>query len=200
MNSKSKIILPREYLSWSQMSLFKRSPEQYRRYYILGEERGTTPEMEYGKRLADVLEKGDDGKDILISGLYSLLPKYKIPEKELTAEAGGIKLLGKLDSYNPETHDFYEYKTGKVPWTKRRADNHGQLTFYAMLIYLNYKVLPKMKLIWAETEWDNGEIIATGRIKEFPTKRSLADILRFMADIQKIAKKISIMYKKELNI
>lgn len=199
MNSKTKtLLLPRQYLSWSQMSLYEWNPEQYRKIYILGEERTTTPEMEYGKRLATILEKGDDGKDILISGLYHLLPKYKIAEKELTAEMSGIKLLGLLDSYDPKTHNFYEYKTGKE-WTQRKVDNHGQLTFYAMLIYLNYKILPKMKLIWVETEWKNGEIIATGRIKGFSTERTLVDILRFIARVKKTAMDISEMYRKELD-
>ena len=200
MNLKTKkLLLPRNYLSWSQVSLYEYSPEQYRRDYILGEERTITPAMEYGKKLATILEKGDDEKDILITGLFHLLPKYKVAEKELTAEMSGIKLLGKLDSYDPKTHNFYEYKTGKK-WTQRRVDNHGQLTFYSMLIYLNYKILPKMKLIWVETENKEGEIQATGKIKEFETERTLPDILKFMAKIKKVAQAISAMYRKELKI
>lgn len=195
----NKILIPKGYLSWSQLSLFERSPKEYKRIYILGEEQRTSRAMEYGSKLADVLENGDDGEDVLISSLYSLLPKYKTMEKKIEAETGGIKILGKLDTYCPKTHNFREYKTGKIPWTQRKVDNHGQITFYAMLIFLAYKKIPKdIELIWAETEYIDGEIQATGRIKTFKTKRTLIDIMKFMARVGKVAKQINEIYKKSI--
>jgi hypothetical protein len=54
---------------------------------------------------------------------------------------------------NSKTKDFYEIKTGVSKWTQKRANEHLQLHFYAMGIYLEYKVVPKVvKLIWIETE------------------------------------------------
>jgi len=59
----------------------------------------------------------------------------------------GIKLLGYLDSFDPKELNIYEYKTGKK-YTQGMANKLGQLDFYALLVYLKYKKLPKsIKLI-----------------------------------------------------
>jgi len=195
-----ELLLPRGYLSWTQLNTFERSPKQYYKHYILGEPSFENDAMRFGKKLADALEGNDAGDDETITMLCSLLPKYKTMEKELDAITGDIKILGKIDNFNNRNKAFKEYKTGMVKWTQPKVDKHGQLLFYATLIYLTYGIIPpKIELVWAETKRDeDGQIYATGRIEVFERKIKLVDILKFMARICKTAKGISRMYQDEI--
>ena len=121
-------------------------------------------------------------------------------EKELESITGGVHILGKIDNFNSRSKAFKEYKSGTVPWTQRKVDKHGQLLFYAVLIYLIYGVIPpKIELVWAETKRDEyGVTYGTGRIEVFERKIELRDILKFMARIKKGATGISRMYQEEI--
>jgi len=195
-----EILLPRGYLSWTQLNTFERSPKQYYKHYILGEPSFVNDAMIFGKKLADALEGKDAGDDESITMLVALLPKYKVMEKELKAVIRGVNIMGKIDNFEPRKNPFKEYKSGMVKWTQAKVDKHGQLLFYATLIYLVYGVIPpKIELVWAETKRDDqGEIYGTGRIEVFERKIKLVDILKFMARIHKVAKGISRMYQEEI--
>ena len=82
MKLSKEILLPKGYISWSQLNLFERSPKQYRKHYILGEPSFINDAMVYGKKLADALEGNDAGDDETITMLVELLPKYKVMEKK----------------------------------------------------------------------------------------------------------------------
>lgn len=195
-----EILLPRGYISWSQLNLFEKNPKQYYKHYILGEPGFENAAMRYGKKLADALEGNDAGDDETITTLVALLPKYRVMEKKLDAVIGEVKITGKIDNFEPRKKPFKEYKSGMVKWTQSKVDKHEQLLFYATLIYLVYGVIPpKIELVWAETKKDDqGEIYGTGRIEVFERKIDLKDILVFMARIKKVAKGISRMYQEEI--
>lgn len=94
------------------------------------------------------------------------------------------------------TKDFYEYKTGKIKWTQNKAQNHLQMKFYAMLIFLAYGVrLSKASLIWIETFKDtDGKIKPTGHVEKFDITITLKDIMETMALTSKVAKEIEIAW------
>src|SRR3990167_2427576 len=174
-----KIKTPREYLSWSQMNLFERNPELYREVYIEGREIYSTPALETGKNLATALENGGSD-DAMIEHLRRFLPSYQKVEYEIKAKLGEINLLGKLDGFNPRKKIIGEIKTGKK-FTQKMVDTNGQLTFYALLVWLKYKTLPEIYLHWCKS--NNGEL--TGEIKTFKTQRSQLDLMKFIPRIKK---------------
>lgn len=187
----------REYISWSQLQLFEKSPEQYRDVYILGQDILVTRRILLGREVADRMAEEGEAMDEDINFLKVFLPDY--PEKEFPIEADleGIKLLGKLDGFNPKKLVIGELKTG-AKWTQKMADKHGQLTFYALLVWLKYGKLPKIFLHWAETaEDDFGEIYLTRRIVTFKTKRTLAQVILFSSRIRKANKGIKDLWKQE---
>lgn len=200
----SKILLPKGYLSWSQIDLWNRSPQQYIDTYILGKERFINKEMIFGKNVADAIETGEtDNKNI-----RSILPKitrYAVAEYDLKAEIktdeGVIPLIGKADTaQDPPSEGLREYKTGKHPWTQKRADNHGQITLYALMVYNREKKLPqKIHLDWLETIEKNGEIELTGRIVSFETQRSMGDLIEMMTLVKRTASGISSAFNNLLN-
>ena len=175
---------PKGYLSWSQLSLFEKDPNLYYQVYIEGLNQFRTKYLELGKRMAEDLERGfDEEHDPLFEMIIVFLPSYPEREYEVRGVFDNIPLLGKLDGWNEKTMTIGEYKTGKK-WTQAMADNTGQLTFYAFLIWLKYGKLPKkIFLHWARTDEDmEGNLFLTGEIKTFSTERTMKDIILFRSE------------------
>ncbi len=199
---KKYLQLPRGYLSQSQVALWLRNPEQYKKLYFDGRDelRFTNPGMNYGKLVADALEHQTETGDLLTDAAMLLLPKYDIRDEEFRAEmktdAGWVVVLAKPDFMNSETKDLIEIKTGRVAWTQEKADKHLQLKWYATAVYLKYdSVIPKVKLAWVETSQDTeGVVSPTGRIESFDVDIKLRDILDTMALISKVAKEIQVAW------
>lgn len=196
--------LPKPHLSWSQIDLWNRSQRAYMDRYFYGADGFVNDAMIYGKKFAEALETGETDGDEIMKLATIAIPRYPIAEYRLQAiletEGGDIPLLGYLDtSYDPPSEGMREYKTGKVPWTQKKVDKHGQLTLYALMVYLNEKKLPKsIHLDWLETENLNGEISVTGRIVSFETSRSIGEILEMATIIKRTAAQISAAYNEAL--
>jgi len=158
----------------------------YYQVYFEGLDQFRTKYLELGKRMATTLEKGksDDG-DPMLEFMAIYMPSYPEKEFEIKAVFEGIPLVGKLDGFNLETLTIGEYKSGKN-WTQSMADETGQLTFYALLVWLKYKKLPKeIYLHWARTDEDmEGNLVLTFDIKTFKTQRSLKDLILFSKRIK----------------
>ncbi len=201
---------PRGYISYTQLSLWERSPEKYKELYMDG---GTLPinrGMAFGKRVHEALEHNTTTGDPLLDLVISNMPKYKTFEHEIHAnlksgerKAGkiGIPLFGILDNYDKRTHDFADFKTGQKWWSKGKVDDDDQLTFYTLLIYAEFRVIPKnIALIQILTKRDpqTQQIDATGEYKVFKTTRTLSDILMMAGRIEKAWGEIGDMVMKEL--
>lgn len=189
-------------ISWSAMSSFEYSPEQwYQKYVIHGKCRRateteaaicyifeqvfasrcpqveTSPEMEFGKLVGDRLASDP---------LYlPHVPRLSHFEYELRkVKFGKIELIGFIDSYEPHTA-LEEYKTGKKAWDQKRADEHGQISFYLLCLNLLHRVRPEdvsCTIRWMPTR-DNGDFsisfINEKDVKSFPTKRTTRQVLEF---------------------
>ena len=185
-----KFKLPRGYISWSQMSLFLRSPAEYKRIYIDGGDGFKSDYMDFGREFAEALDGNkSDRQDIEI--MKEILPAYPKREFKIEADFNGIKLLGILDGWNPRKRIIGEYKTGKK-WTQSTVNKHDQLLFYALCVWLKYRKVPKVKLHWVETSRDDyGNLMLTGMFKNFERDVRLSDLLLFASKIEKVVKEIS---------
>lgn len=197
---KKYIQLPKGYISYSQIALWLRDPKQYKDIYFDGRDelRTSNAGMEYGKVVADALEKGIQTDDLLTDAAMLMLPKYDIADVEFRAElkvkGGWIQILAKPDSLNSKTKAFYEYKTGKTAWTAEKAQSHLQMHLYATAVYLTWKIIPQAKLIWIETYWEDGVVKPTGHVEEFPVIITMRDILDTMALTSRVAKEIEVAF------
>lgn len=200
MNKLKVCNTPRQYLSWSQMSLWNRSQEEYKRIYIYGEKGFCNGAMELGKKVSDGLEDNDVIEDDDIARLAIFMPQSPRKQYEIEVNFQGIPLYGILDGFNPKSKKkiIREDKTG-IKFTQSMADNLGQLTFYAILVFAKYRELPhKMYLDWARTIKDeNGKFKLTGEIKTFETKRTMQDILLFYTKMKRTWQEIQQMSKIE---
>lgn len=100
---------------------------------------------------------------------FNLFPDY---EKYLQKFVNNICCLGFLDNAKSDLTEFREFKTWKKEWDQERAENHGQIYFYAMLIEAETGKLPnKAYLDWIVTEDDEDWIVRpTGDIVTFEVK------------------------------
>lgn len=183
--------------SWSQHSSFKYDPEQWYRKYILGEDGGTSPEMEFGSMVGKKLETDP-----------TFLPQIKrnnVMEHEFRCMFNGIELVGYADSFCSITNkELQEYKSGVRPWDKKRVDEHGQITMYLLMHYLITKTKPedvKVTLWWMPTKrTEHGDFTVDiefvepieENIKPFKTKRTMKDILSFGSEIKKTYKQMEL--------
>lgn len=202
---KKKLISPRGYLSWTQISLWLRSPELYKKHYFYGEDEYKNERMDFGSKVSTALETGEESDDDLVNMLVALLPKYDKPECEIkvpfTTPHGEVVLLGKMDTYRDVPLAFREYKTGTTKWTQKMAEGHKQLVHYATILWLLYKQIPGCHLDWAQTKIEeDGSVGLTGQIKSFEVKITMKDILQYLATVGRVAKEIDEAYRKELGI
>ena len=198
-----KIKTPRPYLSWSQLSLWEKSPFEYAKAYIYSDERvATNPFMELGKELAEALEKDEWGNgespDIELARI--LLPSYPEREVQLDGIVNGVPIRGKLDGFDRTKLRLGEYKTGRAPWTQTRVDAFGQLSFYALLISQNFGKPPAtIHLHWVPSFYDEqGELKLKGEVKTFKTERSTRDLLEISRRITRAWEGIKEMASGEL--
>jgi len=194
-----KILLPRDYLSWSQMWLWENSPEKYKEKYFYGAEQYVTKEMKFGKKFAEARETGKcDDKKILKIVKSTTAYKNKEYKIKCVVKSGKdvVPLLCYLDSY--EDGFVEEDKTGKTPWTQKRADEHGQIGVYDVALRITTGKVHKFRLRWFETEEkEKGVITLTGRIETFPVEKTTIEYLKMTARIIKTAKQISEAYQEE---
>lgn len=203
--TKNKLNLPKGHLSWTQIDLWNNRRQEYFKKYFYEQEGYVSKEMIFGKKFATAVQTGDTGGDeVMDFVIRNKVIKYKVIEYQLETmletELGNIPLLGYLDTaYKEPVDGLREYKTGKQPWTQKRADRHGQITLYALMVYLQHGSLPKqLHLDWLPTEEIDGEISLTGDMIPFTTSRSMGEILEMATIIKRTAVEISNQYNNYL--
>lgn len=203
--------LPRPYLSNSQVELWLRDPEKYVLHYfhdmkVMHE----SPALLYGKSLATHLENGTFGDDADMKRVLKQFKKYDVRDQAMYAtlktKKGVIPLMGKPDTFSTKTLAFREYKSGTYKWDQKRAQEHPQLLFYNVLIYLNHNQISKdIWLDWIQTEevvnFDDltSKMKSVGNVQSFEVTHTLRDVLEHMSLISKVAFQISARYEKHLS-
>lgn len=188
-------------ISWSSYSCFKYDKEQWYRVYCCGH-KSSSAELTFGKAVADSMETDKP---------LAPFTRLSIVEFEFDTKLGKIPIVGSMDTFEPPK-DFFklresglciggEFKTGVKPWTQKRVDEHGQLTWYSLCLWLQEKIHPATIhwfLEWAPTKkTENGDFYHTieftttpATIISFRTKRTMMQVLELAADIKKTHKEM----------
>jgi hypothetical protein len=192
-------------ISWSSIALFtgvyagqykskEQCKEEWYKKYVLLEPIPFTPREKARMKLGT-----DVGKRLEVDPSY--LPQVprlgKDEYKFLVKLNKDITLTGYADTFNHITYkELGERKTG-ANWTQKLVDEHGQITLYCLLNFIQNKIKPEdteIHLCWLPTEEiehsdfhyefklvDNIE----AHIQIFKTKRTMQDILKFAGEIKK---------------
>jgi hypothetical protein len=197
-----KLILPRGYISWSQLNCFLTSPARFRKEYFENGPRLTSKYLTFGKNVHELIEN-NKYKEILPD-----LIVYDTKELEIRCSVQGVPILAFIDSYDPVKNVFRETKTGIVPWDKVRVIKHGQLPFYAVALKHHTGKVPEYAdLDWIETKegkseapvddfWrtNETELNITGRLLSFHREFDEREIEKMEELIVKTAREISEAY------
>jgi hypothetical protein len=193
----------KQYLSWSQFSLWQSSKREYYKRYALNEDRSNNKFFDKGRELSEALEYGENGisTDDLLAVVLEAIPKLDIMEMRIDATlSNGEKTLCYLDSASIDKTEFYEYKSGKVPWTQERVDKHDQLVFYALSIFRLTGEVPTCKLFWIETEETEQGLKYTGLVESFDRGFTIKEILEFEKKVIKTIEDIEDFEYLELEL
>ena len=190
-NHKPYTITDERPLSWSALSSFEWSAEQWYDNYILNIKQ-SSPEMTFGSMVDKKLQ--DD------PNYLPHVPRYQHMQHKMKAVFDGIPIIGVPDGLDYDPYKLSDYKTGKNPWTQKKADETGQLTFYALLLYLTEGLRPEvwdMAIHWLPTAYQSDFTIGFRNSTDpelitFPTKRTMLDILKFG---QRIKDTVSLMQR-----
>lgn len=208
-----KYNLPKGYLSYSAIMLWKNNKEAFRDKYYRGISIPETPYMIFGKKIAKKLETDEYRSDPVLSKI----PIFGKAEWPIKINIGGVPIVAYIDRFSNQLKAFKEYKTGilspagKVPWDPVKVARHDQLPFYSFLIYERYKKYqPTCELVWMETRWkkkkiewegmelegNSSELELTGKFEVFKRKIYRWEHNRIRRMILTAAKEISDDYTK----
>lgn len=216
------MLTPRPYISFSQMTTFEMNKQKFLDMYVYGEKQRTSRNMAYGSKMASGLELEESTGDPMLDLVMARLPKFERIDEVIEDENGVeiddphsgrkykvpfitdrkaiIPLLAKPDTATHDYSAFKEYKTSVQAWTQKKADESGQITFYATAIWIKTGKIPDdIELVNALTEYgENGTISVTGKILRFKTNRTLVDILRMQSRIKRAWSGIKTLVANEL--
>lgn len=218
------IILPKTdddgvyYLSYSQISTWKKSKREYIRQYFMGEKFEGNAYTEFGSKVGEALENNDyDGFTAKEKKFLKTIPRYDEFEREIKLQMDGFYIKGFIDTntvlYTDENKESKElvdkiadYKTGDI--TKKaveyESDDYNQLDIYAGAIRQDTGKLPsnvKVFLIDRTGNAFKGETLKLG--SEFVTiTKTVTDkrVDKVLEDVQVIAEEISRYYKLYLTL
>jgi hypothetical protein len=214
-----KYTLPKGYLSYSAMTLWKQNKVKYREKYYGNQEYDLdTPFTRFGKDIATTLE---DKKKVKAHPVLSNVPLYSTPEYPLNFEVEGVPIKGYIDSFDKRWKKIIEIKTGiRTPsgaptWDQVRVRKHDQVLLYSLGVKETLgNVHPIVKLIWIETCWKEQckEVIfgnntwtecgpgldLTGHFEVFEREIREWEYDRMRSEIVKIASEISEDYSRYL--
>lgn len=179
-------------ISWSQISSFEYDPEQWYESYVLGK-RSTSKEMTFG---SEVDRRLQDDPEFLPH-----VPRYPLMQHRMEAKFAQLVLVGVPDGLDLDNYLLADYKTGKVAWTQKRADETGQLKMYLLLILLTEKIRPEnfeCMIHWLPTRETGDfaiELIDEKDCKTFHTAFTMRDILDFGMRIKKTVKAMKLYAK-----
>lgn len=192
-NLQNNILLPKNYLSYSQMTVWMSSKERYRKEYFENGKKLDTKYLRFGKSFASDREYNRP------------VEKGHFTEYEIKENILGVPILSKLDFYDGNINVFEDDKTGKIPWTQSKVQKHEQLVFYAAALKAKHGKIPKYCLLnWFETKEspkvksgliNESKISFTGKLIIFRRNFDPREIERMEKMILKVAIEISNAYK-----
>lgn len=153
-------------ISYSELAKWETSPSEWEDIYLEGKRPPPSKAMIMGTDIHSIIAAED--KNVLfeqyakrlhagelrvinkilenwvtvcpLQGKYEVKLEATLPVGDGTDE---IPLAGFVDFLPDDESAIYEIKTGSSIWTKKRAEEHGQLAFYSAMYFLRYgKAVP----------------------------------------------------------
>lgn len=155
----SKIVLPKTdskgnyYVSYSQLSTWKKSKREYIRQYFFGELFEGNAYTDFGSKVGKALENNDFSEFTKAEQkILKSIPRYDEFEREIKLDLGGFYVKGFIDTSSaPEESEkgkhirrIADYKTGDKAKkaSEYQSDDYTQLDIYAAALEQEFGTLP----------------------------------------------------------
>ncbi len=204
--------MSKKYFSWSELSSWCYSQEEYIKQYIDGAPFVPNAKMKLGTIIHAAIEdpkypwfaKIEDDAELEkvdVQMVQKVLRKLAIKRAEdrevpMTAKTPyGTSLFAIFDGFNRETGVLHEYKTtDKDKWNQALVDEHEQLSFYAYLYRLKFHGYFREMHLHAIN-------VKKGTVTTFRTARGPKDIQYIADKIERVCDEIAQMglWRKRLS-
>lgn len=190
------------YLSYSQISTFKRSLEDYYNQYILNMPFEGNEYTSFGTKVGQALEKND--YSLFSENEKRVLTKAKrldVFERKTILEYDGFYVIGFIDSLSYDFTEILDYKTGGVgKHYEYSKDDYYQLQIYALSIRQETGITPQKGTVQFITRGGNinkGESLQVKNtpIIEINIDLSIERLRKVYWGVLNTAKQISQFYK-----
>lgn len=178
-------------LSWSSLNSFANyDREEWYTRYVLGVRGEVNPAMLAGIEIGERWATDE-----------TYMPEVERPEifeQELFAKLSGIQLTGHIDGLHlTKKKKLQELKTSQSSkrWTPKTVRTWGQIDFYCLLLWLNYKIKPEeleIELIYVPVVASDDGVVQRNNQPPvvIPTERTMRDMLLFAEYIKKTYKEM----------
>ena len=193
------MILPKDYISVSQVNLWHKNRQEYIQRYFYGMEGETSVYLEFGKRFADNVETfiKDGVLNVDVPEFYlPQLEQYSICEceKPINLTINDLNVNGFIDIYDMTNHLVIDFKTSTKPWTHQMLVDSLQMKIYAVAIMAINDEIPMCQINWLETKKISNELMFTGRSEIVQHKFEMDELLPAIAYVYHTAEEISKEY------
>lgn len=173
-------------ISWSDLIAIEQDPGAW----LAGKRLKSTPAMDFGTSIHAQI-KHRKLKNIPIGNAPD-----KIYSTTISNGKQSLMIIGKPDDTDDET--IYEYKTGLKLWTKKQAEEHGQLFTYALLRWKITGKLPKKALLISlETRYDEEieDTVLTRNMVVHEVPIRMVDVLKIQVRFLNVVSTLAILQK-----
>ena len=204
---KNKMDLPKKdingnsYLSYSQITLFKKDKDEYIRRYILKEPFIPNKYTDFGSKVGKALEENNFSNFSNVEqGVLNSVTRLDQFERKVTLNYDGFYILGFIDTNSLDLNSLIDYKTGGRGKEKQYSQNdYDQLCLYALSLRQETGITPqKAEVIFIRRSDADRDNLKVARVK--PIVINIDITIDRLKEVYwgtlKIAKEIEIFYKK----
>jgi hypothetical protein len=193
------MLLPKPYISVSQINLWYSDREKYINRYFLNLPEEPSIYMNFGKQFATSTETFI--KDGIID---NNLPHFYIEkirsmkgleaEKEISLSINDIQVKGFIDAWDVHNNRVIDFKTSGKPWTMDMLKDSLQMKVYALAMFVNGESIPESQINWLGTKRSKNGLSFTGESFELKHTFEMDELLKAIVFIEQTCKEISKTY------
>lgn len=191
------------YLSYSQISLFKKSEADYYAQYILNTPFEGNAYTDFGSKVGEALENNDFSKfEPNEAGILQKVTRLDQFERRVVLNYEGFYILGFIDTNSQDLKTIIDYKTGgEGKEDQYKDENYTQLHLYALSLRQETGITPeeaRVEFIRRDGNAFQGENLTVGNQDPIviPVDISYDRLKSVYWDTLKTAKEISNFYLK----
>jgi hypothetical protein len=198
------MLLPKPYISVSQINLWYSDRQKYINRYFLNLPEEPSIYMNFGKQFAEDTEAYI--KDGIIMETFPDFYIEKIrpmkgleAEKEISLSINDIQVKGFIDAWDVHNNRVIDFKTSGKPWTIDTLKTSLQMKVYSLAMFVNGDQIPECQINWLGTRRMKNGLIFTGESFELNYTFEMNELLKAIVLIEQTCKEISECYTSFLH-